>query len=194
MTKSDLDIVEVVQREGVELKFTGKRYFGCCPIHDEKTPSFMVDPCRQRFHCFGCGESGDIIAFIQKKHHVSYPGALKILGLSSGKITPDEMRHIAKQKAVAQKRRAKEQRFKTWQIHYCSQIVKEMDIIEQAAKALTPDNFSIYAGILDDSARLEHEWQTLCFGDRRDRIALYVLRGGKAEKPNQKGFEHKEAV
>jgi len=72
------DIVQVIS-ECVELKKAGTRFTGLCPFHAEKTPSFSVNPQGQFFHCFGCGESGDVFSFMMKYHHLSFPEALKDL-------------------------------------------------------------------------------------------------------------------
>ena len=58
---------------------SGSKFKCCCPLHNEKTPSFHIDPVRNTFHCFGCGESGDAIAFIQKKEKLSFPDAVRHL-------------------------------------------------------------------------------------------------------------------
>ena len=72
------DIVQVIG-EHVELKRAGVRYTGLCPFHAEKTPSFSVNPQGQFYHCFGCGESGDVFSFVMKYHHLEFPEALKLL-------------------------------------------------------------------------------------------------------------------
>ncbi len=72
------DIVQVIG-DVVELKKAGSRYTGLCPFHAEKTPSFSVNPPGQFFHCFGCGESGDVFSFVMKYHRLSFPEALKEL-------------------------------------------------------------------------------------------------------------------
>lgn len=66
-----VDILDVVQRY-VPLKRTGRNYKALCPFHHEKTPSFVVTEERQRFHCFGCGESGDAIAFVMKMENLDF--------------------------------------------------------------------------------------------------------------------------
>ena len=76
--RESADIVQVIG-ECVELKKAGARFTGLCPFHAEKTPSFSVNPQGQFFHCFGCGESGDVFSFMMKYHHLTFPDALKDL-------------------------------------------------------------------------------------------------------------------
>lgn len=84
-TRSDLDeirnranIVEVVS-EYVTLRKAGRNFVGLCPFHREKTPSFSVNPDKQIFYCFGCGEGGDVFSFLMKINNTSFPEALKLL-------------------------------------------------------------------------------------------------------------------
>ncbi|MBO5964263.1 MAG: DNA primase [Bacteroidales bacterium] len=63
----------------VPLKKRGSNFIGLCPFHDEKTPSFNVNPARGIFKCFGCGEGGDSVAFLMKHQHYTYPEALRWL-------------------------------------------------------------------------------------------------------------------
>jgi DNA primase len=81
--KNAADIVQVVG-EYVELKRAGNRFTGLCPFHNEKTPSFTVNPQGQFFHCFGCGEHGDVFSFVMQYHHIDFPEALKTLGQKYG--------------------------------------------------------------------------------------------------------------
>jgi len=76
--KEEADIVQIVG-ECVELKRSGTRYLGLCPFHGEKTPSFSVHSGQQFFHCFGCGESGDVFSFMMKYHSLDFPDAVKTL-------------------------------------------------------------------------------------------------------------------
>ena len=62
--KSRCNIVDVIGSV-VNLKRGGSSYMACCPFHNEKTPSFSVSESKQFYHCFGCGESGDVISFVQ---------------------------------------------------------------------------------------------------------------------------------
>lgn len=76
--KERADIVQIIG-ECVDLKKSGTRFLGRCPFHGEKTPSFTVHPGQQFFHCFGCGESGDVFSFVRKYHNWDFPTALKEL-------------------------------------------------------------------------------------------------------------------
>jgi DNA primase len=73
------DIVSVIS-EYVPLKKRGKNYLALCPFHSEKTPSFTVSQEKQLFHCFGCGEGGNVFAFLMKMEKVDFPEAAEILG------------------------------------------------------------------------------------------------------------------
>lgn len=82
------DIVEVISRY-IPLQKKGSKYFGCCPFHHEKTASFCVNSGEQFYHCFGCGESGDVIKFIKEIESVDFMDACKILAERVGMILPD---------------------------------------------------------------------------------------------------------
>jgi len=76
--KTHADIQTVVSGY-VNLKKSGKNYTGLCPFHKEKTPSFTVDSRKQLYHCFGCGEGGDIISFIMKVENLDFIEAAEFL-------------------------------------------------------------------------------------------------------------------
>jgi DNA primase len=81
--KNRLDIVEHIS-DHVALKKAGANYRGLCPFHAEKTPSFMVHPGKQIFHCFGCGAGGDIFGFTMKHENLTFPEALRLLAKKAG--------------------------------------------------------------------------------------------------------------
>lgn len=74
--KDRLDIVDVVSKY-VILKKSGGNYWGCCPFHNEKTPSFSVSPAKQIYKCFGCGEGGDVLSFLMKINNQSFHEVVK---------------------------------------------------------------------------------------------------------------------
>ena len=72
------DIVEVISQY-VHLKRSGRNYFGLCPFHNEKSPSFSVSPDKQIFHCFGCGVGGNVFTFISKIEGIGFKEAIEYL-------------------------------------------------------------------------------------------------------------------
>ena len=81
--KEAADIADVV-KEFVQLRRAGRNLKGLCPFHNEKTPSFIVFPATQNFHCFGCGKGGDVINFVMEAEQLSYVEALQWLGRRYG--------------------------------------------------------------------------------------------------------------
>jgi DNA primase len=82
--KQQADIVRIVG-DYVKLKKAGTQNFsGLCPFHDEKTPSFSVHATRQFFHCFGCGVSGDVFAFVQKIENITFPETVRLVAQKLG--------------------------------------------------------------------------------------------------------------
>ncbi len=81
------DIVDIIS-EYVHLKPAGKGFKGLCPFHGEKTPSFMVSSEKQLFHCFGCGEGGNVFNFLMKYEKISFFEAVKMLAKKSGVSLP----------------------------------------------------------------------------------------------------------
>ncbi len=81
--RTRLDILDIVQAR-VVLKKKGANYWGCCPFHEEKTPSFCVNPQKGIYKCFGCGEGGDAISFLMKINNQTFPEVIKDLALKYG--------------------------------------------------------------------------------------------------------------
>ncbi|HEX2234235.1 MAG TPA: DNA primase [Thermoleophilaceae bacterium] len=73
-----VDMVELVGAK-TDLRRVGSRWTGLCPFHDERTPSFSVDPAKKLYHCFGCGEGGDPITFVRQTEALEFPDAVELL-------------------------------------------------------------------------------------------------------------------
>jgi hypothetical protein len=91
------DIVRIVGSY-VKLRRTGRRRIGLCPLHKESTPSFTVDPTKQRWRCYGCGAAGDVFDFIRQIEGTNFPGArarlaeLAGISLEGDKLSPEDAR------------------------------------------------------------------------------------------------------
>lgn len=83
------DIVDVISGY-VKLQRKGSSYFGLCPFHNEKSPSFSVSPQKQMYYCFGCGAGGNVFTFLMEYEHYSFPEALKILADRAGVALPEQ--------------------------------------------------------------------------------------------------------
>ena len=77
------DFVQLVS-ETVELRQRGQEFWGCCPFHGEKTPSFKVNPATGLWHCFGCGEGGDVFSYVQRRENLEFPDAIRYLADRAG--------------------------------------------------------------------------------------------------------------
>lgn len=81
--KLKLDVIDIL-REYIQLKPAGINFRACCPFHNEKTPSFIVSPEKQIWHCFGCGKGGDIFSFVMEMEGLNFVEALRILAPKAG--------------------------------------------------------------------------------------------------------------
>jgi len=102
----DRSSIQEVVSDYVTLKKTGKNYKGLCPFHSEKTPSFMVNEEKQIFHCFGCGEGGDVFTFLMKVGQFSFPQAVEELAkrygvqLPARELSATQKKEMAKREAL----------------------------------------------------------------------------------------------
>ena len=93
--REKIDIVSFIA-EFITLKKAGRNFKANCPFHNEKTPSFMVNPERQIWHCFGCSKGGDIYSFLMEYERLEFPEALRMLAKRTGIALPERPSQIAK--------------------------------------------------------------------------------------------------
>ena len=98
------DIVEVISGY-VRLQKKGSNYFGLCPFHNEKSPSFSVSPGKQMYYCFGCGAGGNVITFLMEYENQTFPEAVRTLAQRAGIALPEA--DDSKEARQADSRRAK---------------------------------------------------------------------------------------
>ena len=114
--KQKNNIVSVIERY-VRLEKKGRNYWGCCPFHNEKTPSFSVSEDEGLFYCFGCKESGDVISFVMKYESCDFYEAVKILAKNAGMQVPE----FSGEKEVIEQKKNKERLIKlldSARLHY----------------------------------------------------------------------------
>jgi hypothetical protein len=101
--RSAADILDVVQ-DHIKLRKAGAEFCGLCPLHNEKTPSFYVNPVKQVYRCHGCGAGGDVIGFVMQVERIGFQDALKLLAdrygiqLTTKPLTPTEKRSYARER------------------------------------------------------------------------------------------------
>ena len=95
------DIVDVISQY-VKLQRKGSSYFGLCPFHNEKTPSFSVSPGKQMYYCFGCGAGGNVLTFVMEYENFTFVEALKFLAERAGIELP-QMEYSQEARAQAER-------------------------------------------------------------------------------------------
>ena len=83
------DIVEIIGNY-TALKKAGRNFKALCPFHNEKSPSFVVNPDKQIFHCFGCGVGGNALGFLMRQEHLEFPEAVRFLANKAGVVIPED--------------------------------------------------------------------------------------------------------
>jgi len=104
--KQQADIVKVIEGYIRLRKAGAQNYTGLCPFHKEKSPSFSVHAVRQFYHCFGCGQSGDVFSFVSKIENVSFPEAVRIVAQKCGIVLP-KREFSSPEEAAGARQRAK---------------------------------------------------------------------------------------
>ena len=167
--KQNIDLVSVVEGAAVELKQRGTRHVGLCPFHNEKTPSFFIFN-DNRFKCFGCGERGDTIDFIQKLYGLSFKDALQHLGIEQGPVTPEIKRNIQERKRKAELVK----RFREWELHYCIHV---SDLYFRTKKlmmnGIPPEDLDSCANLFHKLPIWENHISILVHGSDKEKFKLY---------------------
>lgn len=182
--KEHIDIVEVVGWY-TQLKKNGANFKACCPFHNEDTPSFVVSPTKQIYHCFGCGVGGDAIKFIIEHEHVDYGEALEIIAKKSnftleyargqertsdysvmGRMndyfsaqkTPDVENYL-------RLRGVSEESIKEWEIGFAPTSMQTMKFVKES--------FLDKQSLLDFGVIGQKEGRTFCYWQNRIMLPIY---------------------
>jgi DNA primase len=169
--KQKLDIVEEIGAV-VSLKKSGKAFKGLCPFHGERTPSFYVFPDKQDWHCFGCGERGDIITFVQKQQSLDFREALEMLAERAGipleRGSHPESAEEAAETSARKRMRALNEAAAIWFHHQ----------LLQSTSAQYCRSYLDSRGVSNDSIA---QWR-LGYAPDGDALTQYLLNVGYSEK------------
>lgn len=168
--KNNLDIVSIIESAGIELKKQGQRHVSLCPFHAEKTPSFYVFQ-DQRFKCFGCGEHGDVIDFVQKQYGLSFLDALKHLGIEYGELSVEAKAGIQRRK----RERREKQGFKEWEQAASAELHLLISSTKKVLKTIqTLSDFEQIGSLFHSLTFWESCLQVLIHGDKKEKRRLYM--------------------
>lgn len=172
------DIVKALEREGVVLLQRGNVFWASCPLHNESTPSFKVDPGRQTFYCFGCHRHGDVITFVRERHGLSFKEAVKYLGMETNVPEPALI-------AEARERRELILAFRTWEkakrdelaalLRACRQVIASKKPLSSEPEI---EALALLQGEVDYA---EYIYDILCGRDDRDKYELFEEEFGYGE-------------
>ncbi len=163
--KRKIDLAHVVEAAGIQLQKSGPRYVGSCPFHEDRNPSLTIYP-GGRYHCFGCGASGDCFEFVRNYYNLDFPGALKFLGVKNEPLTFAEKEEVGRRK----RRHKLLSDFRSWEreiIDKLSLFVRATNLVKSKIKLLND------AVILDKLEWWEYLLEIMLSGDEREKLKVY---------------------
>ena len=173
--------MQVAEFEGISVNQRGRRWWACCPLHGERTPSLMIDE-RGGWHCFGCGASGDGIALFAALHGLSQYEAAKRLAAIFGLRTSDRRFGGAESSRRTEKARADRDRldtFEAWALQAGNVLatwLRTLDVFKRDLEPQTSDDefLPIYVWICQELECWEEIYFTsFVWGGFRERVDLY---------------------
>jgi DNA primase len=185
--KQAADIIEVISAH-TDLRRQGARYVGLCPFHDERTPSFSVEPTEKLYHCFGCGVGGDVIKFIEEKDGLNFAEAVELLADRYG-VELEREQEDPRAEARRQHRRRLEQLLDRAAAFYGNYLWES----KEAAKARDYlAERGLREGVLRDFGvgYAPSAWDKLLVAGQRAGFSVDELRGVGLVQRGQRGGEY----
>jgi len=182
--KNKINILKVVEQSGIQLSKHGQNYFGGCPFHDDKTPSFSISPSKQMFHCFGCGAGGDVIKYVQKYYHLDFPGALQFLGIKDQTMKTKKQIQQATRRHKHHIRREQREKeayvgFDEWIIGYSWRIIGLIQVVEDLLKTSTFEELKQIDVVLKQMSVWRYHLELIESNDERILYELYCSKTGR---------------
>lgn len=179
--KQNINFLFIAESAGIEMKQAGIRHVGLCPFHAERTPSFFIYERNgvQKCHCFSCGFNQDVIGFVMKFYNLSFPDALKHLGIEQGRPTPKIKRDIQRRKHRAELIK----QFRDWEQWYGTEV---SDLWHKTKRlmmnGILPEDLDLYAPLFHMLPYWQHCREVLICGNDMQKFNLYK---NEAQKWNQ---------
>ncbi len=181
------DIVDIIS-QSVLLKKSGRNFFGLCPFHSEKTPSFSVNSHKQIFYCFGCGAGGNVLNFIKRYHGITFPEAVKMVArkysitIETGSIDPVQRKKLVMKESLF--------RLNKNTMVYFESVLKTPEHDQKAAEYLKRRKISeeiieeFHLGFAPDS------WDSIVKKFRKDKVSknTAVQSGLILERKSENGY------
>lgn len=162
--KDRVDIVQLIQ-EYLPIKKAGANWKACCPFHHEKTPSFMIHPEKQIYHCFGCGKGGDVFSFIQEMEGMEFVDALKFLADRAG----------VKLETNFQSEAVKSQKSRLAEINEKAAYFFHRFLLEMPTAGAARDYLIKKRGLSEETVK---DWQIGYIPEQWDLLTQYLLKKG----------------
>jgi DNA primase len=185
--KQAADIVEVISAH-TDLRRQGARYTGLCPFHDERTPSFSVEPQEKLYHCFGCGVGGDVIKFVEEKEGLGFAEAVEVLADRYG-VELEREQEDPRAEAKRQRRRRLEQLLERAAAFYANYLWES----SEAAKAR---DYLAGRGLREEALRAfgvgfaPSAWDKILVRGQQAGFSVDELRGVGLVQRGQRGGEY----
>mgnify|MGYP001362335614 FL=1 len=160
------DLIATIEREGFSVKQKGRALWLSCPFHEDKTPSFKINPEKQTFYCFSCNSGGDSITFVEKLHGLSFKDALKYLNLEGNQLVKIKPKERTKRDLLND--------FRSWEREYLRQITDIYRVFHDILRhCTTMDEIEEYSEDFQFMNLIEHHWKILFYGTDEEKYELY---------------------
>jgi DNA primase len=176
--KSRADLVRIIQPYAQDLKKKGANWMACCPFHQEKTPSFSVNPSKGFYKCFGCGKGGTAFNFLMEMEGLNFPEAVKRVAEISGVMLPEPEDDATYQQSRAKREEAKKLSDRIIELNKLALEFWEDELYADDAKAKTAREYLAARGI---SAEVQKAFRIGYSPDSWDAL-LNILKKSGAEK------------
>ncbi len=163
----NVDLVSLVQSEGVDLKKRGQVHFGLCPFHEDKNPSFAAYESSKRFVCFGCGEKGDAIDFVKKLKNLTFKEALSYLAIDNSNKAKEKVSPELNKRSLITS-------FRKWVTDYYNEVSTDYRVFNTVIRNFsTMEEAEQFALLYHQLPIWEYQLDILLFGNDQEKYELF---------------------